>query len=117
VIPSEIMVENRHEMETYADLEALPKYEATRDIFQKAGWEPFFKKFDGYDDSITLQFAMCFQGGLAKVGELEFEVTKKFISEAIQLPSTGQRWKKGHPFDNKLYTQLLKPQYQKLQWS
>jgi hypothetical protein len=54
VIPSEIMVENRHEPEMYVDLEALPEYEATKDIFQKAGWEPFFKKFDGYDDSITL---------------------------------------------------------------
>ena len=54
VILSGIMVVNRHEPETYADLEALPKYEATKHIFQKAGWEPFFKKFDGYDDSITL---------------------------------------------------------------
>jgi hypothetical protein len=111
------MVENRHEPETYADLEALPEYEATRDIFQKAGWEPFFKKFDGYDDSITLQFALHFQGGFAKVGELEFEVTEKFISEAIQLPTTGQRWTKGQPVDKKLCTQLLKPQYRKIQWS
>jgi hypothetical protein len=54
VIPSEIMVANRHEPETFADLEALPEYEATKHIFQKARWEPFFKKFDGYDDSITL---------------------------------------------------------------
>jgi hypothetical protein len=33
------MVVNRHEPETYADLEALPEYEATKHIFQKAGWE------------------------------------------------------------------------------
>ena len=95
----------------YADLEALPEYEATRDIFKKAGWEPFLKKFDGYNDAITLQFSLHFQGGFAKVGELEFEVTKKFISEAIQLPTTGQRWTKGQPVDKNLCTQLLKPQY------
>ena len=53
-------MENRHEPETYADLEALPEYEATRDIFKKAGWEPFLKKFDGYNDAITLQFALHF---------------------------------------------------------
>jgi hypothetical protein len=111
------MVANRHEPETFADLEALPEYEATKHIFQKAGWEPFFKKFDGYDDSITLQFALRFHGGLAKVGELEFEVTEKFISEAIQLPNTGQKWTKGQPVDKKLCTQLLQPQYRKLQWS
>jgi hypothetical protein len=111
------MVVNHHEPETYADLEALPEYEATKHIFQKAGWELFFKKFDGYDDKITLQFALHFHGGLAKVGELEFEVTEQFISEAIQLPSTGQKWTKGQPVDKNLCTQLLQPQYRKLQWS
>ena len=98
------MVENRHEPKTYADLEALPEYEASKHIFQKATWEPFFNKFDGYDDTITLQFALHFHGGLAKVGELEFEVTKKFISEAIQLPNTGQKWMKGQPVDKNLCT-------------
>ena len=54
----------------------------------------FFRKMDGSRCSINLmgmmiQFALRFHGGLAKVGELEFEVTEKFISEAIQLPSTG----------------------------
>jgi hypothetical protein len=111
------MVENRHEPETYADLEALPKYEATKDIFKQAGWEPFLKKFDGYNDAITLQFALHFEGGVAKVGELKFEVTEKFISEAIQLPTTGQRWTKGQPVDKNLCTQLLKPQYRETQWS
>jgi hypothetical protein len=51
------------------------------------------------------------------VGELEFEVTEKFIYEAIQLPNTGQKWTKGQPVDKKLCTQLLQPQYRKLQWS
>jgi hypothetical protein len=98
------MVENRHEPETYTYLEALPEYEATRDIFKQAGWEPFLKKFDGYNDAITLQFALHFEGGSAKVGELEFEVMEKFISEAIQLPTIGQRWTKGQPVDKKLCT-------------
>jgi hypothetical protein len=117
VISSVTMVENRHEPETYADLEALPEYEATRDIFKQAGWEPFLKKFDGYNDAITLQFSLHFEGGFAKVGELEFEVTEKFVSEAIQLPTTGQRWTKGQPVDKQLCTQLLKPQYRETQWS
>ena len=82
------MVVNCHEPKTYADLEALPEYEATKHIFQKAGWEPFFKKFDGYDDQITLQFTLHFHGGWDKVGELEFEVTEQFIFEEIKLPST-----------------------------
>jgi hypothetical protein len=111
------MVENRHELETYADLEALPEYEATRDIFKQAGWELFLKKFDGYNDAITLQFSLHFEGGVAKVGELEFEVTEKFISEAIQLPTTGQIWTKGQPVDKNICTQLLKPQYRGTQWS
>jgi hypothetical protein len=111
------MVANRHEPETYADLEALPEYGATRDIFKRAGWEPFLKKFDGYNDAITLQFALHFDGETAKVGELEFGVTEEFIAEAIQLPATGQRWTKGQPVDKKLCAQLLKPQYRNTKWS
>jgi hypothetical protein len=111
VISSGTMVANRHEPKTYVDLEALLEYEATRDIFKRAGWDPFLRKFDGYNDAITLQFALHFQGGFAKVGELEFEVMEKFISEAIQLPTTGQRWTKGQHVEKKLCTQLLKPQY------
>jgi hypothetical protein len=111
------MVVNHHEPENYVDLEALLEYEATKHIFQKAGRESFFKKFDGYDDRITLQFALHFHGGLAKVGELEFKVIEKFMSKEIQLPSTGQKWMKGQLVDKNLYTQLLQPQYQKLQWS
>jgi hypothetical protein len=111
------MVANRHEPETYADLEALPEYGATRDIFKQAGWEPFLKKFDGYNDAITLQFALHFDGETAKVGEFEFGVTEEFIAEAIQLPTTGQRWTKGQPVDKELCAQLLKPQYRNTKWS
>jgi hypothetical protein len=98
------MVVNRHEPETYADLEALPMYEATKHIFQKVGLESFFKKFDGYDDTITLQFSLHFHGGLAKVGKLEFEVTEKFIFEAIQLLNTGQKRTKVQSVNKKLCT-------------
>jgi hypothetical protein len=116
-MPRRAMVANRHKPETYVDLEALPEYGATRDIFKQAGWEPFMKKFDGYNDAITLQFALHFDGGTAKVGEFEFEVTEDFIAEAIQLPATGQRWTKGQPIDKKLCAQLLKPQYRETKWS
>jgi hypothetical protein len=116
-MPRRAMVANHHEPETYADLEALPEYGATRDIFKQAGWEPFLKKFDGYNDAITLQFALHFDGETAKVGELEFGVIEEFIAEAIQLPTTGQRWTKGQPVDKKLCAQLLKPQYRETKWS
>jgi hypothetical protein len=116
-MPRRAMVANRHEPETYADLEALPEYKATREIFKQAGWEPFLKKFDGFNDAITLQFALNFDGETAKVGELEFGITEEFIAKAIQLPTTGQRWTKGQPVDKELCAQLLKPQYRNTKWS
>jgi hypothetical protein len=116
-MPRSAMVANRHEPETYADLEALPEYKATREIFKQAGWEPFLKKFNGYDDAITLQFALHFDGETAKVGGLEFRVTEEFIAEAIELPTTGQRWTKGQPVDKELCAQLLKPQYRNTRWT
>jgi hypothetical protein len=116
-MPKGAMVANRHEPETYADLEALPEYKATKEIFKQAGWEPFLKKFNGYDDAITLQFALHFNGETAKVGGLEFRVTEEFIAEAIELPTTGQRWMKGQPVDKELCVQLLKPQYRNTKWT
>jgi len=111
------MVANRHEPETYADLEALPEYKATKEIFKQAGWEPFLKKFNGYNDAITLQFALHFDGETTKVGGLEFRVTEEFIAEAVELPTTGQRWMKGQPVDKELCVQLLKPQYRTTKWT
>jgi hypothetical protein len=116
-MPKGAMVANRHEPASYADLEDLPEYKATREIFKQAGWESFLKKFNGYDDAITLQFALHFDGETAKVGGLEFRVTEEFIAEAIELPTTGQRWMKGQPVDKELCAQLLKPQYRNMKWT
>jgi hypothetical protein len=116
-MPKGAMVANRHEPETYADLEALPEYKATKEIFKQAGWEPFLRKFNGYNDAITLQFALHFDGETAKVGGLEFRVTEEFIAEAVELPTTGQRWMKGQPVDKELCVQLLKPQYRTTKWT
>jgi hypothetical protein len=116
-MPKGAMVANRHEPETYANLETLPEYKATREIFKQAGWEPFLKKFNGYDDAITLQFALHFDGETSKVGGLEFRVTEEFIAEAIELPTTGQRWAKGKLVDKELCAQLLKPQYRNTKWT
>jgi hypothetical protein len=111
------MVANRHEPETYADLETLPEYKATKEILKRAGWEPFLRKFNGYNDAVTLQFALNFDGETAKVGGMEFRVTEEFIAEAVELPTSGQRWMKGQPVDKALYVKLLKPQYRNTKWT
>jgi hypothetical protein len=116
-MPKGAMVANRHEPETYVDLEALPKYKATKEIFKQAGWEPFLRKFNGYNDAITLQFELHFDGETTKVGGLEFRVTEEFIAEAVDFPTTGQRWMKGQPVDKELCVQLLKPQYRTTKWT
>jgi hypothetical protein len=111
------MVANLHEPETYADLETLPEYKSTKEIFKRAGWEPFLRKFNGYNDAITLQFTLHFDGETTKVGGLEFRVTEEFIAEAVELPTTGQRWMKGQPVDKELCVKLLKPQYRNTKWT
>jgi hypothetical protein len=50
-----------------------------------------------------------FDGETTKVGGMEFKVTEEFISEAVGLPTTGQRWMKGQPVDKELCVKLLKP--------
>ena len=62
-----------------------------RDVY--SGWVAFFlTNLQGHDDAVSLQFALGFDGHIAKVGSLEFPVTEESIALATGLPCTGDRW-------------------------
>jgi hypothetical protein len=57
-----------------------------------SGWLTFIKCFEGFNLCVARQFSMTFNGGRAKVGDIQLEIDEKFISLATGLPTTGQRW-------------------------
>jgi hypothetical protein len=52
------------------------------------GWDVFLKIFEGYN----LQVAQTFDGFRAKIGDTQLELTEGFVSEAVGLPSTREKW-------------------------
>jgi hypothetical protein len=56
------------------------------------GWDSFIKRFECYNLHVAKEFAQTFNGCRAKIGDIQLEVTEDFVSEAIGLPSTGEKW-------------------------
>jgi hypothetical protein len=56
------------------------------------GWDVFLKIFEGYNLQVAQAFAQTFDGCREKIGDTQLELTEGFVSEAIGLPSTGEKW-------------------------
>jgi hypothetical protein len=52
-------------------------------------WDTFIKRFKGYKLRVAKEFTQTFDGYREKVGDIQLEVTKKFINEATRIPSTS----------------------------
>jgi hypothetical protein len=56
------------------------------------GWDAFIKRLEGYNLHVAKEFAQTFDGCREKIGDIQLEVTEEFVSEAIGLLSTGEKW-------------------------
>ena len=73
---------NRFQPESYQDLFQIPKFKDCREIFFCIGWSPFLHQPQGFDEEISLLFAMGFDGREARVGHLVFHVIEDSIAQA-----------------------------------
>jgi hypothetical protein len=55
------------------------------------GWDRFIKLFEGFNLKFSQAFAQTFDGGKAKIGDLQLEVTEDYIAEATRFPQEGAR--------------------------
>ena len=74
--------------------QVLLMFDGAYSDLEKFGWLPFIKKFDGYNPIMAPQFALSFDGCRAKVGDVQLEITERFLSLETSLPVIGQKWYK-----------------------
>ena len=67
---------NQFERERYQDLFKMTEFKECREVFFCASWNPFLHLMQGYDEEISLLFAMGFNGRMAMVGHITFSVTE-----------------------------------------
>ena len=80
-----------------------------RQVMSRFGWLEFLRKFFGFNMAVSKAFAESFDGVNAHVGDIELRVTEEFISQAIGLPQTGERWYKGKHIKNDHWKGFLTP--------
>ena len=83
-------------------------YPQLKEMFQKAGWLKFIKKFDGFHKEITKSFARSFDGTELEIGDIKFTVTKSLITEATGLLRIGERWFKNRATEGEEWKTFLK---------
>jgi hypothetical protein len=98
-------------------LEVVPEYHRCKKLFKEAGWHLFFAKFRGFNDQVSLQFTQSFDGRLARVTNLEIEVTEETIANVTGLPRTGEYWFKKLTLGMEICNRFLKAQYQNVSWA
>jgi hypothetical protein len=52
----------------------------------------FIEKFKGFNLRVAQEFALTFDGCREKIGDMQLEVTKEFLSQAMGLPAIGKKW-------------------------
>jgi hypothetical protein len=80
--------------------QALLTFSGACSDLEQNEWLAFIRKFDGYDLTVALQFALSFDGCRAKVGDVQLEITEEFLNLATSLPTKEQKWSKSCKVDD-----------------
>jgi hypothetical protein len=68
----------------------------------------------GYDDDLSMQFSLGFDGKTTHVGSLSFEVSEESIAIATKLPRMGDRWFKNHQLLCSSYNRVFMPEFESI---
>jgi hypothetical protein len=84
---------------------------AFRVSFEQAGCIRFCEKIQGYNQQLTKDFSLNYNGVQTIVVGVIFPVSEESIAVATEIPILGERWFKGMPLDSVFYIDFLKPKY------
>ena len=82
-------------------------HESFLGFFEKKQWIPFFEKFDGYNEKVSLAFSYSFDGERATVGNFTFRLYEDIMAQIIGLPQQGERFFKKKLFEEKAWIPFL----------
>ena len=85
---------NRLDPKSYQDMFQMLEFQECREVFFRAGWNPFLHLLQGSNKEISLIFVKGFDGKMARVGHLLFPVTEGTIAVTTKLPTEGIHWHK-----------------------
>jgi hypothetical protein len=88
--------------------QALLTFDGAYADLEEFGWLSFIRKFDGFNIVVARQFALSFDGGKAKVGDLQLEITEQSLSQATGLPVKGEKWSKNYRVKEVPWTLLFR---------
>jgi hypothetical protein len=88
--------------------QALLTFDGAFADLEQFGWLSFIQKFDGFNMIVARQFALSFDGGRAKVEDLQLEITEQSISSATGLPVIGEKWSKNYKVKDVPWTLLFR---------
>jgi hypothetical protein len=88
--------------------QALLTFDGAYPELEEFGWLSFIRKFVGFNTAVARQFALSFDGGRAKVGDLQLEITEQSLSLATGLPVKGEKWSKNYRVKDVPWTLLFR---------
>jgi hypothetical protein len=96
--------------------ELLEAYPQMAQRFRDAGWFEFLTTFQGYDEQVSMEFALNFDGHEVEIGKMLMLVTEQTIAKACRLVVGGERWWKKEHVVTEFVNQFLLPDKQNLDW-
>jgi hypothetical protein len=94
-------------------LEAYPQM-AQR--FRDAGWFEFLTAFQGYDEWVSMEFSLNFDGHEVEIDKMLMLVTEHTIAKACKLVVGGEIWWKKEHVVTEFVNQFLLPEKQNPDW-
>ena len=61
-------------------------------VFVDAGWEVYFNRFQGFNETITSEFALNMKGNYSRVQGLEIVFTEEVVLVVSGVPQQGHKW-------------------------
>jgi hypothetical protein len=77
----------------------------------RSGCIRFCEKIQGYNQQLTKEFSLNYNGVQTTIVGVIFPVSEESIVVATKIPILGERWFKGMPLDSAFYIDFLKPKY------
>jgi hypothetical protein len=96
--------------------ELLEAYPQMAQRFRDAGWFEFLTTFQGYDERVSMEFALNFDGHEVEIGKMLMLVTEQTIAKACRLVVGGERWWKKEHVVTEFVNQFLLPEKQNPDW-